>query len=97
MTNKFWEDAKCSFCSTKTEFFCDACNKAICEDRHCIKLRIRHESGYRTEASAGETKIHTCHECIKKVKEGMVIGGIRITSKIIEQVPKKYLEETKKE
>ena len=74
MTEQLFENGLCCSCKRPTRFFCDECNKWICE------------SHMRAITVSQDKVIHLCLECAKHVKEGVRIGGIVITRKMLPEL-----------
>ncbi len=74
MTEEQFETGLCSVCKKATSFFCDECNKWVC-DNHFRTIKVAHEND-----------IHLCPECAKNAKPGVRVGGVIITRKMLPEL-----------
>jgi hypothetical protein len=71
MSEIFWKDGKCHICNTHSIAKCDGCDKFTCES-HSRKLK------------QGNIRLDICNKCLKSLKPGMKVAGVKITEKTLE-------------
>ena len=72
MARKFWDDGRCHICNTHATAKCDGCSLFACE-------------GHLKQVKQGDIKLDVCHSCLKKLRPGMKVAGVKISKKALEE------------
>ncbi len=70
MSKKFWVDGSCYICGIHTLEKCDGCERFTCE---CHSKKIKQ----------GDVRLDICQKCIKSLKPGMKVAGVKISEKAL--------------